>query len=58
MASGTRRVIQEGVFWYDYVVAADNPAVSMWLLVFFDAYPLLVVAHESINVRRPGVNER
>ena len=50
MASGTRRVIQEGVFWYVYVVAADNPAVSIWLLVFFDAYPILVVARRSTSV--------
>ena len=38
--------IQEGVFWYTYNVAADNPKVSVWLLVFFDKYACLVFAKE------------
>ncbi|MDQ8150739.1 MAG: hypothetical protein P2973_02970 [Gemmatimonadota bacterium] len=41
------RVVQEQVFWFTYNVAADNPRVSVWLLVFFDEYACLAVVQES-----------
>ena len=39
--------IQDGVFWYSYNVAADNPLVSLWLLVFFDEYAVLAFVREQ-----------
>ena len=35
--------IQEGVFWYAWVQASDYPTYSSWLLVFYDAFPILAL---------------
>lgn len=40
-----RRVVQEGVFWYAWMSPRDRPEASAWLLVFFDAFPLLGFVH-------------
>jgi len=40
---GSRRVVQEGVFWYSWRLVKDGG--SAWLLVFFDAFPLLGIVY-------------
>lgn len=40
-----RRVVQKGVFWYAWMSPRDRPEASAWLLVFFDAFPLVAFVH-------------
>jgi len=39
--------VQEGVFWYAWQRAQDNPAAMVWLLVFFDVMPFVAVASDK-----------
>lgn len=41
------KTIQEGVFWYVWRRAADNPDATIWLLVFFDAFPIFAVTNRA-----------
>ncbi|MCE5250268.1 hypothetical protein LLG96_08615 [bacterium] len=43
LAGSESKNIQEGVFWYAWGQAVDNPAASFWLLVFYDAFPIIAV---------------
>ena len=54
-ASGTTRTVQPGVFWYKWVVPADRPSASAWLLVFYDALPLLGLVHPPGSPAPPAV---
>lgn len=45
---GTQRVIADNVFWYAWQRAFDNPDITIWLLVFFGAFPILVVARRPL----------
>jgi hypothetical protein len=40
-ASATKRIVQDGVFTYAFVIPSDNPEASGWLLVFFDEFAIL-----------------
>ncbi len=40
------RNVQERVFWFTHNVAADNPRVSLWLLVFFDEFACIATVRE------------
>jgi hypothetical protein len=44
-AAARRRIVQAGVFWYAWVSPRDRPEASAWLLVFFDAFPLMGFVH-------------
>jgi len=46
LAGSPGRIVQQGVFWFVQRITTDNPKVSVWLLVFFDQYPLLAVITE------------
>ncbi len=46
-----RRVVQQGVFWYSWRRMQQDGG-SVWLLVFFDAFPLLGIVYP------PGVTPR
>lgn len=40
-SSGQAHIVKEHVFWYKWVNPADCTSASAWLLVFFDAFPIL-----------------
>lgn len=35
------KTVQEGVFWYAWAQAIDDPNCSFWVLVFFDNFPII-----------------
>jgi hypothetical protein len=37
------KVIQKGVFWYNYKTYVDSPEFVDWLLVFFDRFPIIAL---------------
>jgi hypothetical protein len=43
--AGTTHMVGERIFWYKIVIPLDRPSASAWLLVFFDAFPILGVVH-------------
>jgi hypothetical protein len=40
-----QRIVGEQVFWYKWGPSLEFPNASAWLLVFFDAFPILGVIH-------------
>jgi hypothetical protein len=44
MSGAQVTTVQEGVFWYAWQRAQDNPMAMVWLLVFFDVMPFVAVA--------------
>lgn len=48
-SSGELVVIKDGVFWYKWVVPTDRPSASGWLLVLFDAFPILATVRPFLT---------
>ena len=56
VGAGIVTTIEKGVFWYSFTIAKDNPDVSAWALVFYDAMPVLGVVGPSS--RADGLTKR
>lgn len=47
--------IQEGVFWYARIRPSSRPSSSYWLLVFFNAFPLIAALRPETPFPRAAV---
>jgi hypothetical protein len=47
LKGGDVQTVQPGVFWYVWRRAVDNPDATIWLLVFFDTFPIFAVANRA-----------
>jgi hypothetical protein len=59
LAGGTVRMVKPGVFWYKWAIPYDAPGASLWLLTFFDAFPVvgIVRALEASKDPESGITE-